>query len=109
MWVGPWSLVIGHWSLVIGHWSFVLGHWSLVIGHWSLVIGCWSLVPRYMALPWNALLEALPPGPNPVLKPTIARVMAEAMTGGITTEVVTTNRNGFLDVLLLGPKTEKKK
>jgi hypothetical protein len=57
----------------------------------DLVVGRWSLVPRYRALPCNALLEALPPGPNPVLKVRIGRIMACAMTGGITTEVVTTN------------------
>ncbi|MGL5193557.1 MAG: hypothetical protein ACRC8Y_08115 [Chroococcales cyanobacterium] len=34
-----------------------------------------------------------------MLKPRIGRVMASAMTRGITTEVVTTNRNALLDVL----------
>ncbi len=65
------------------------------------------LIPRYMAEPCNALLEAEPPVPNPVVKPLIARVMASAMTRDITTEVVTTKRNAILDLLLLGPKTEK--
>ncbi len=58
---------------------------------WSLVVGRWFLVLGDMALPCNALLDVLPPVLKQVLKPPIARDMADAMPREITTEVVTTN------------------